>query len=49
MNSHAAIALDRVTKVYDEPVVSDISLEVPGEASLRCWVPPAPVRPRYCK
>src|SRR5882672_6731054 len=29
MNSHAAIALDRVTKVYDEPVVSDISLEVP--------------------
>jgi spermidine/putrescine transport system ATP-binding protein len=29
MNSPAAIALDRVTKVYDEPVVSDISLEVP--------------------
>jgi ABC-type Fe3+/spermidine/putrescine transport system ATPase subunit len=29
MNSHAAIALDRVTKIYDEPVVSDISLEVP--------------------
>src|SRR5262245_1179535 len=29
MNSHAAIALDRVTKVYDEPVVSDISLAVP--------------------
>jgi spermidine/putrescine transport system ATP-binding protein len=29
MNSLAAIALDRVTKVYDEPVVSDISLEVP--------------------
>src|SRR5262249_12592794 len=28
MNSHAAIALDCVTKVYDEPVVSDISLEV---------------------
>src|SRR5882724_9061797 len=28
MNSHAAIALDRVTKIYDEPVVSDISLEV---------------------
>jgi hypothetical protein len=22
MNSHAAIALDRVTKIYDEPVVS---------------------------
>jgi spermidine/putrescine transport system ATP-binding protein len=29
MNSPAAIALDRVTKVYDDPVVSDISLEVP--------------------
>jgi spermidine/putrescine transport system ATP-binding protein len=29
MNLPAAIALDRVTKVYDEPVVSDISLEVP--------------------
>jgi ABC-type Fe3+/spermidine/putrescine transport system ATPase subunit len=29
MKSPAAIALDRVTKVYDEPVVSDISLEVP--------------------
>jgi spermidine/putrescine transport system ATP-binding protein len=29
MNSPAAIALDHVTKVYDEPVVSDISLEVP--------------------
>src|ERR1700754_966719 len=29
MISRAAITLDRVTKVYDEPVVSDISLEVP--------------------
>ena len=29
MNLPAAIALDRVTKIYDEPVVSDISLEVP--------------------
>src|SRR5499425_240365 len=29
MSSPAAIALDRVTKVYDEPVVSDVSLEVP--------------------
>ena len=29
MSSPAAIALDRVTKVYDKPVVSDISLEVP--------------------
>src|SRR5262245_6353794 len=29
MNSPSAIALDRVTKVYDKPVVSDISLEVP--------------------
>jgi spermidine/putrescine transport system ATP-binding protein len=29
MNSQATIALDRVTKVYDEPVVSDVSLEVP--------------------
>src|SRR6201746_553044 len=28
MSSPAAIALDRVTKVYDEPAVSDISLEV---------------------
>ena len=28
MNSDAAIALDHVTKVYDEPVVSDISLQV---------------------
>jgi len=30
MNSPSAIALDRVTKVYDRPVVSDISLEVPA-------------------
>jgi spermidine/putrescine transport system ATP-binding protein len=29
MNLPSAIALDRVTKVYDEPVVSDVSLEVP--------------------
>jgi spermidine/putrescine transport system ATP-binding protein len=29
MNPPAAIALDRVTKVYDKPVVSDVSLEVP--------------------
>jgi spermidine/putrescine transport system ATP-binding protein len=29
MNSLSAIALDRVTKVYDQPVVSDISLAVP--------------------
>jgi spermidine/putrescine transport system ATP-binding protein len=29
MNSPSAIALDRVTKVYDQPVVSDVSLEVP--------------------
>jgi spermidine/putrescine transport system ATP-binding protein len=29
MSSPVAIALDRVTKVYDKPVVSDISLEVP--------------------
>jgi ABC-type Fe3+/spermidine/putrescine transport system ATPase subunit len=29
MNSPAAIALDRMTKVYDDPVVCDISLEVP--------------------
>ena len=28
MSLPAAIALDRVTKIYDEPVVSDISLEV---------------------
>ena len=28
MSLPAAIALDRVTKVYDEPVVSDISLDV---------------------
>jgi ABC-type Fe3+/spermidine/putrescine transport system ATPase subunit len=28
MSLRAAIALDRVTKVYDEPVVSDVSLEV---------------------
>jgi hypothetical protein len=27
MNRPSAIALDRVTKVYDQPVVSDISLE----------------------
>src|SRR5438105_1403298 len=29
MNSSAAIVLDRVTKVYDEPVVFDVSLDVP--------------------
>jgi spermidine/putrescine transport system ATP-binding protein len=29
MNRPSAITLDRVTKVYDQPVVSDISLEVP--------------------
>src|SRR4029077_20292486 len=28
MSLPVAIALDRVTKVYDEPVVSDVSLEV---------------------
>src|SRR6201990_2394339 len=28
MSSPPAIALDRVTKVYDEPAVSDVSLEV---------------------
>jgi spermidine/putrescine transport system ATP-binding protein len=28
MSSPAAIVLDRVTKVYDEPVVSDVSLDV---------------------
>jgi spermidine/putrescine transport system ATP-binding protein len=28
MSSPAAIAIDRVTKVYDDPVVSDISLDV---------------------
>src|ERR1700756_4228529 len=28
MSLSVAIALDRVTKVYDEPVVSDVSLEV---------------------
>src|SRR5258707_12612836 len=28
MSSRPAIALDRVTKIYDEPVVSDISLDV---------------------
>src|SRR5215471_21421790 len=28
MSRPTAIALDRVTKVYDEPVVSDISLDV---------------------
>ena len=28
MSLPAAIALDRVTKVYDEPVVSDVSLDV---------------------
>src|ERR1700726_335284 len=36
MSSPPAIALDRVTKIYDEPVVSDISLDV-QEGSL---VPP---------
>jgi spermidine/putrescine transport system ATP-binding protein len=29
MNFAAAIVLDRVTKVYDEPVVSNVSLDVP--------------------
>src|SRR5258705_2243622 len=29
MNLAAAIVLDRVTKVYDEPVVSNVSLDVP--------------------
>src|SRR5262249_35122034 len=29
MNSPSAIPLDRVTKVYDKPVVSDIALDVP--------------------
>lgn len=49
MSSPAAITLDRVTKVYDKPVVSDISLEVPEEASSRCWDLPALARARYCK
>ena len=29
MSLPAAIVLDRVTKVYDEPVVFDVSLDVP--------------------
>jgi spermidine/putrescine transport system ATP-binding protein len=40
MSSPAAIALDRVTKVYDEPVVSDVSLEVP-EGSFATFLGPS--------